>query len=99
MTSTMNVLFNPIFLKKFGRQTILQCNSYGSMNVRRIMQTIQLYKRLYNEKTVFGLWKNFSSRWPIFRPPTSLFGGGGVLLTATLFSFSANGIADEEMIR
>jgi hypothetical protein len=62
------------------------------------MQTIQLYKRLYNEKTVFGLWKNFSSRWPIFRPPKSLFGGSGVLLSATLFSFSANGIADEDMI-
>lgn len=97
----MNALSNPVILKKLGRQALVQCNSYGSLNVRRVMQMIQLYKRLYNEKTVFGLWMNFSKRWPIFRPPKMLLGagGGGFILSASLFSFSVHGIPDEEMIQ
>jgi len=99
------LLKNSTAVRELGRVSIVQFNSYGSLNFRRFVQLMQFYKELYNERSVYGLIKNFAQRWPMFTRPIRILSKmmpkkyfGGALLSASLFSFTSQGIADEEMI-
>uniref|UniRef100_A0A915KCJ1 START domain-containing protein n=1 Tax=Romanomermis culicivorax TaxID=13658 RepID=A0A915KCJ1_ROMCU len=81
---------------------VVQCNSYSSLNARRLARILQFYKKLYNQKSVYGLLQKLSTNFPSitksFRNFKKFFVKSGTLLSASIFSFKSHGIADEDMI-
>jgi len=88
-------------LRNFGVVSMRQCSSYASVRVQRLLHLLQLYKLLYNERTVTSLLRNMYNRWyrQLLRPRLNAAFGSGLLMSATMFSFADNGINDEEMLR
>jgi len=88
-------------IRHFGLVSFRQCSSYASIRVQRILRLVQLYKLLYNERTVASLLRNMYGKWyrEMLRPRLQAAFGSGVLLSATVFSFVDNGINDDEMLR